>query len=163
MFETLWSAQTCNCFYYACYLLTSSLVILFDTGTKSKLHLLYEAVGLFWAWEWNISSPHRDTHTHSTFMELLKNCNGPTSRGLFNLHYALEISLTHGVPMSVPIPVPLPPNIPNRCNLGQRLMAFSSQADKSFSGSTVQLPKCPCPPAGHSIGSWCNLNPPFIR
>lgn len=42
MFETLWSAQTRNCFYYARYLLTSSLPIVFDAGRKSKLYLLYE-------------------------------------------------------------------------------------------------------------------------
>lgn len=83
--------------------------------------------------------PTLQGHTPPTFMGLLRNCYGPTSTGLslFNLHYALEISSTRGAPMSVPVPLLLPPNLPKGCNLGQRLMAFSSQAGKSFSGSTV--------------------------
>lgn len=99
--------------------------------------------------------PTPQGHTPSTFMELFRNCNGPTSRGLplVSLHNALEISSTRGAPKSVPIPVPVPPTVPNGCNLKQRLMGFSSQAGKSFPGSTVQLPKCNCPTAGHGGGS----------
>lgn len=104
-------------------------------------------------------------HTPPTFMGLLRNCNGPSSRdlSLFSLHYALEISSNRGAPKSVPIPVPLPPNVPDGWNLGQRLMAFSSQAGKSFPGSTVQVSlshgwsrqwvsMCPVPPLVGKLG-----------